>query len=188
MSRKLVLCVSPSHLSAGLWTGRRLSAVHGFSDEPQDQQAFASFLRAARGVPVYMMADTVDEDYRFETLPHVYGKDRRDMLERKLKQLYRSTPLFGANLTKREDHKRRDDRYLFAAATNPEMFDPWLRILMASQVPVAGIFPLPLVSLALIKQLELKEQNVLLVSVHEAGVRQTFIKDGEFRISRLTPL
>jgi hypothetical protein len=188
MARKLVLCVSPAHLSAGLWTGRRLSAVHGFSDEQQDQQAFATFLRAARGVPVYIMADTVDEDYRFETLPHAFGKDRRDMLERKLKQLYRSTPLFGANLTQREETKRRDDRYLFAAVTNPEMFDPWLRVLGASQLPIAGIFPLPLVSLALIKQFDLKEQNLLLVSRHEAGVRQTFVKDGRFRISRLTPL
>ena len=115
MARKLVLCASPSHLTAGLWTGRRLSAVHGFSAEQQDQQAFATFLRAARGVPVYLMADTVDEDYRFETLPHTFGKDRRDMLERKLKQLYRSTPFFGANLTEREETKRRDDRYLFAA-------------------------------------------------------------------------
>jgi hypothetical protein len=188
MARKLVLCVSPSHLSAGLWTGRRLSAVHGFSGEQQDQQAFATFLRAARGVPVYMMADTVDEDYRFETLPHAFGKDRRDMLERKLKQLYRSTPFFGANLTQREETKRRDDRYLFTAVSNPEMFEPWLRILSASQLPIAGIFPLPLVSLGLIKQLELKEQNLLLVSRHEAGVRQTYVRDGRFRISRLTPL
>src|SRR5689334_5476656 len=188
MPRKLVLCISPSHLSAGLWSGRRLSAVHGFSSEQQDQQAFASFLRAARGVPVYIMADTVDEDYRFETLPHAFGKDRHDMLERKLKQLYRSTPFFGANLTQREDTKRRDDRYLFAAVTNPEMFDPWLRVLTASQLPIAGIFPLPLVSLGLIKQLELKELNLLLVSRHEAGIRQTFVKDSRFRISRLTPL
>ncbi len=45
------------------------------------------------GVPAYLMADTVDEDYRFETLPHTTGKDRRDMVERKLKQLYRSTPI-----------------------------------------------------------------------------------------------
>ncbi len=188
MARKLVLCASPSHLSAGLWTGRRLSAVHGFSNAEPDQQAFATFLRAARGVPVYLMADTVDEDYRFETLPHAFGKDRRDMLERKLKQLYRSTPFFGAQLTQREDTKRRDDRYLFAAVTNTELFDPWLRVLGASQLPIAGVFPLPLVTLGLIKQLELKEQNLLLVSRHEAGVRQTFVKDGRFRISRLTPL
>ena len=30
MARKLVLCASSFHLTAGLWTGRRLSAVHRF--------------------------------------------------------------------------------------------------------------------------------------------------------------
>jgi hypothetical protein len=88
----------------------------------------------------------------------------------------------------REDTKRRDDRYLFAAMTNPELFDPWLRLLTTSHLPIAGLFPLPLVTLALVKQLDLKEQNLLLVSRHEAGVRQTFVRDGRFRISRLTPL
>ena len=159
-----------------------------FEDDEEGQQAFASLLRAANGVPVYLMADTVDEDYRFETLPHTGGKDRRDMVERKLKQLYRSTPFFGASLLEREDAKRRDDRYLFAALTNPEVFNPWLRILTASGLPIAGVFPVPMVSMGLIKTLELKEPNLLLVSKHEAGVRQTFVKDQRFRISRLTPI
>jgi hypothetical protein len=134
------------------------------------------------------MADTVDEDYRFETLPHASGKDRRDMVERKLKQLYRSTPFYGSSLQDREDSRRRDDRYLFAGLTNPEILNPWLRILSASGLPVAGIFPAPIISLGLVKQLELKDANLLLVSKHEAGVRQTFVKDQRFRISRLTPI
>ena len=119
MARKLVLCASTLHLTAGVWTGRRLERVHRFEDSERDQQAFANILQAAHGVPAYLMADTVDEDYRFETLPHTTGKDRRDMVERKLKQLYRSTPLYGFSLQDREDSKRRDDRYLFAALTNP---------------------------------------------------------------------
>lgn len=188
MARKLVLCASTFHLTAGVWTGRRLDAVRSFEDTEEDQHAFANLLRSARGVPVYVIADSVDEDYRFETLPHTSGKDRRDMVERKLKQLYRSTPFYGATLSAREDSKRRDDRYLFAALTNPEVFNPWLRILTASELPIAGVFPVPMVSLGLVKLLELKEPNLLLVSKHEAGVRQTFIKDQHFRISRLTPV
>ncbi len=188
MARKLVLCASASHLTSGVWTGRRLDGVHKFEDNEPDQQAFANFLRAAHGVPVYVMADTVDEDYRFETLPHTSGKDRRDMIERKLKQLYRSTPFYGSSLQDREDSKRRDDRYLFAALTNPESLNPWLRILSASGLPIAGVFPVPMVSLSLIKKLELNQPNLLLVSKHETGVRQTFVKDQRFRISRLTPI
>jgi hypothetical protein len=188
MARKLVLCASSLHLTAGVWTGRRLDSVRRFVDTEEDQQAFASFLRGAPGVPVYLMADTLDEDYRFETLPHTMGRDRADMVERKLKQLYRSTPFYGANLSARDDGKRRDDRYLFAALTNPEVLNPWLRLLTASGLPVAGVFPVPMVSMSLVKTLELKDPNLLLVSKHEAGIRQTFIREQQFRISRLTPV
>jgi len=188
MARRLVLCASTAHLTCGVWTGRQLDRVHKFADSEPDQQAFVNFLRAAHGVPTYVMGDTVDEDYRFETLPHASGKDRRDMIERKLKQLYRSTPFYGSSLQDREDSKRRDDRYLFAALTNPESLNPWLRLLTASGLPIAGVFPVPMVSLSLIKKLELTQPSLLLVSKHEAGVRQTFVKEQRFRISRLTPV
>lgn len=188
MAKKLLLCASTFHISAALWSGRRLVGCRGFEDDDAGHAAFQSLLRSTAGVPVYLMADTVDEDYRFETLPHAGGSDRREMLDRKLKQLYRSTPFFGAQLQQREDDKRRDDRYLFAALTNPEIFSPWLQFLLAAKAPVAGVFPLPMVSLALTERLGLQEPNILLVSRHNAGVRQTFLKDGRFRISRLTPV
>ena len=49
MTRKLVLCASSLHLTAGVWTGRRLGSVRSFEDTEEDQQAFANFLRAAPG-------------------------------------------------------------------------------------------------------------------------------------------
>jgi hypothetical protein len=188
MAKKLLLCASTFHVSAALWSGRRLIGCRGFEDDEAGHAAFRNLLRSTAGVPVYLMGDTVDEDYRFETLPHASGGDRREMLDRKLKQLYRSTPFYGAHLQEREGDKRRDDRYLFAALTNPEVFNPWLQFLLAAKAPVAGVFPLPIVSLALIKRLGLQERNLLLVSKHTAGVRQTFVKEGRFRISRLTPV
>ena len=188
MAKKLLLCASTFHISAALWSGRRLVGCRGFEDDDAGHAAFQGLLRSTPGVPVYLMADTVDEDYRFETLPHAGGSDRREMLERKLKQLYRSTPFYGSQLQQREDDKRRDDRYLFAALTNPEIFNPWLQFLLAAKAPVAGVYPLPMVSLALAERLGLQDPNILLVSRHNAGVRQTFLKDRRFRISRLTPV
>ena len=95
MAKKLLLCASTFHISAALWSGRRLLGCRGFEDDDAGHAAFQNLLRSASGVPVYLMADTVDEDYRFEMLPHASGSDRREMLERKLKQLYRSTPFYG---------------------------------------------------------------------------------------------
>ena len=133
MAKKLLLCVSAFSMTAAVWTGRRIATCSAFEDDDAGQAAFQSFIRSAPGAPVYLMADTVDEDYRFETLPHAFGSDRREMVERKLKQLYRSTPFYGANLLERDGDKRRDDRYLLAALTNGEAFTPWLQLLVAAQ-------------------------------------------------------
>jgi len=188
MAKKILLCASAFHLSAAVWTGRRLSVCRGFEDDEAGHRAFLSFLRSAPGVPVYLTADTVEEDYRFETLPHTFGADRREMVERKLRQLYRSTPFYGASLQQRDSDKRRDDRYLFAALTNGEVFNPWLELLIETKAPIAGVFPLPVVTLALLKRLGLTEPQLLIVSKHSAGLRQTFVKDQTFRISRLTAI
>jgi hypothetical protein len=186
MAKKILLCASAFHLSAAVWSGRRLTVCRGFEDDEAGHRAFLSFLHSAPDVPVYLTADTVEEDYRFETLPHAFGSDRREMVERKLRQLYRSTPFYGANLQQRENDKRRDDRYLFAALTNGEVFNPWLQMLQEAKAPIAGVFPLPLVMLALLKRLDLNDPQLLIVSRHSGGVRQTFVKDLTFRISRLT--
>jgi hypothetical protein len=188
MAKKLLLCSSPYHLTAALWSGRGLAALRAFEDDEAGRAGFISFLRSAGPLPVYLLADTVDEDYRFETLPHVLSGDRREMVERKLKQLYRNTPFYGAQLLEREESKRRDDRYLFASITNPEIFNPWLPVLMEAKAAIVGVFPLPIVSMALVKRLGLEEENLLLVSRNTAGVRQTFVKTRQFRLSRLTPI
>jgi hypothetical protein len=187
MAKRVLLCASAFHLSAAVWNGSRLTVCRSFEDEPEGHAAFQAFLGTVTGIPVFLTADTVDEDYRFETLPHTSGSDRREMLERKLRQLYRSTPFYGAVLQDREKDKRRDDRFLLSALTNAEVFAPWLQVLIAAKTPVAGVFPLPLVTLGALKRLGLAEPSLLLVSKHEAGVRQTFVKDQVFRISRLTP-
>ncbi len=188
MAKKLLLCASAFHLSAGVWSRGRLAQWRSFEDDPDGHAAFQTFLRSHAGVPVYLTADTVDEDYRFETLPHAGGKDRREMLERKLRQLYRSTPFYGAAPQARETDKRRDDRYLFCALTNADVFSPWLPLIMTAQAPIVGVFPLALVMLSAVKRLLLSDANLLLVMKGAAGIRQTFVRDEAFRISRLTPV
>ena len=78
-------------------------------------------------MPAEIMVDAVEEDYRFETLPHAYGPDRAQMAARKLRQHYRNTPYMAAWRLGRETGKRRDDRYLFSALTNPDLVTDWLR-------------------------------------------------------------
>ena len=110
------------------------------------------------------------------------------MVARKLRQLYRNTPYCAAWLQGRDSGKRRDDIYLFAALTNPDTLFGWVQALGRQQTPVAGIYTLPVVSIALAERLKLNAQNLLLVSLHPSGLRQTVLREGRLRLSRLTRL
>ena len=188
MAAKLLLCVSNDQATVAVWRRRRLLSCTRFENNEAGWSAFNNFLRGAHGLPVHIIVDTVEEDFRFETLPHIRGRDRTEMVGRKLKQLYRATPYCSFAFQERESGKRRDDRYLFAALTNPDLLIPWLRGIESAGLPVSGIYPLALVSISLIERLKLKHPNLLIVSKNAAGLRQTFFKNQKFRISRLTPL
>jgi len=186
MAAKLLLCVSADRATAAIWRQGRLNSIRTFDNSQAGLGAFDTYLRAARGLPVRVMVDTIDEDYRLETLPHVSRGDRAQMAKRRLRQLYRTTPYAAWVQQERVAGKRKDDRYLFTAITNPEVLGPWMRVVEANRAPVAGIHPLPLVTLSLIARLALKHANLLIVTRNGAGLRQTFCKHLKFRISRLT--
>ena len=157
-----------------------------FPRSEQGLAGFREFLALHPGRPVFMLVDAVDEDYRLETLPHCSGAERKQMVARKLKQHYRNTPYVGAWLQSRESGKRRDDRYLFSALTNPDLVDEWLRVVHDQRLPVAGVYLLPMVSAGLLDTLRMKTPNVLLATQHTGGLRLTFFRDGQFRLSRFT--
>src|SRR5919112_4403343 len=125
---KLLVCVSALQASVAHWRGNRITRLEQFAHDERGLADFRQFLTPFSNVPVYMMVDAVEEDYRFETLPHSIGPHRGQMVQRKLRQHYRNTPYIGAWLQGRENDKRRDDRYLFAALTNPDIPGDWLKI------------------------------------------------------------
>jgi len=186
MAAKLLLYVSAHQATAAICRQGRLSSVQTFDDGQAGLSAFDAYMRGARGLPTRVMIDTLDEDYRFETLPHVARGDRAQMAQRRLRQLYRATPFAAWVQQERVIGKRKDDRYLFAAITDPEVLNPWLRVIEANRAPISGIHPLPMVTLSLIQRLGLKHPNLLIVTRNGAGLRQTFCKHLKFRISRLT--
>lgn len=185
MTAKLIVCVTTHGAIGSLFEHGRLAPCQKFPAAEAGQRAFGDFLHAHPAVPVYLMVDSVEEDYHAEALPHVSGSARHELLQRKLKQLYRSTPYYTAWIQGRDSGKRRDDRYLFAALTNADVLHPWLEALQQHQAPLAGIFLLPMVSQELLALLKLTQPDILLVSKHHDGLRQSFFHDGQLKASRL---
>lgn len=186
MRRKLILCISTYHLTAGLWSRGQLRAVQEFSDDEAGQREFMAFLRGLRRVPIYILVDTLDEDYRFDTLPRASGRDQAELIARKLRQAYRNAPHSNAQLLLRDKQNKREDHYFFAALTNPEVLDPWLNLIMARKLPIVGIYMAPLSVPRLVQSVGLDNRSTLVVAQHAAGLRQTFVRNGQFRVSRLT--
>lgn len=186
MREKLLICVSAQQATAAVWRTGKITQIEQFAHGDQGLAGFREFLAPHANVPVLLMVDAVEEDYRFETLPHSWGSERAQMVSRKLKQHYRNTPYIGAWLQGREAGKRRDDRYLFAALTNPDIVHDWLRVINGQDLPLVGVYLLPMVSTALLDKLQARTPNLLLAAQHTGGLRLTFFRDRQFRLSRLT--
>ncbi|MGZ5819384.1 MAG: hypothetical protein ACXWJD_11630, partial [Burkholderiaceae bacterium] len=130
----------------------------------------------------------IEESFQRDTMPHVVGNARRTLIKRRIGQIYRDTPFRQGMIQGREKTGRKDDQVLFSALTNPALVKPWVDALIEKNVPLAGIFSLPLLSPILFKKLKLENGPLLLVTHQSSGLRQSYLQDGSLVFSRITPL
>lgn len=185
MTAKIIVCVAAQRAIVAVHHHGRMEPCREFSPDSEGQREFGDLLHAHHGYPVYLMVDSVEEDYHAETMPHVTGSAHQELVQRKLRQLYRNTSYCTAWVQGRESGKRRDDRYMFVALTNTDILRPWLETLHAMHAAVAGVYLLPMVSQELLARLSLNLQDLLLVSRHFGGLRQSYFQGGQIKASRL---
>jgi hypothetical protein len=155
----------------------------------QTVAAFAAWLGSlpvsARKRPSYLICDLTETDLRIDTVPHLSGSDRAQVLERKLAQTFRATPYRYATIVGRLADGRRDDQVLLCALTNPDLISPWVDALLRVEAKLVAIVAAPLLiaksaATTPAKANELK-QNVVVTAC--AGVsaatnmwRQTYLR------------
>ncbi|MDP2828511.1 MAG: hypothetical protein Q8O37_07880 [Sulfuricellaceae bacterium] len=148
-------------------------------------RTFGDFLKAHDELPIHLMVDSVEEDYHMETLPHVGGSARHELVNRKLRQVYRNGFFCAAWIQGRDAGKRRDDHYLFVAVTNTDILKPWLGVIEASQAALAGVYLLPMVTEAVLAYMGFGQSTLLVVTWHNLGLRQSYFQNGKLRASRI---
>jgi hypothetical protein len=203
--RRQLLYLTNDQLTAYQWEKGSHSAGRSFPNDETGWEAFARHLAGSQDTPIYLLADLIEEDFQLDSLPHVLGRSRRALVQRRLSQLYRDTPYRQAIRQGREEQGRKDDRMLFSALTNAELLKPWLDAILKQKVPLTGIYSPALLSAALIKKLGLAydsarasarsgseprgaSNNLLLVTHQSSGLRQSFFQRSALKFSRLTPL
>lgn len=186
MKNTLLLFLSAGQLHAQFMARGKIATQRDFPNAPNGHEEFARFLKAVT-CPAYLLVDLIEEDFRQESVPHLFGSKRTALMQRKLEQFYRGSPFHQATLLQRQKSGRRDDDMLFSALTNPSHITPWLNIMLAQRVRLAGIYSVPQISAPLVR--DHPSDHLLLISWERlSGLRQTYFSQHRLQISRLTPI
>src|SRR5664279_3200666 len=173
MFDKIILCATSNKLIAGLWQLGKLQSHETFQNNEQGLADFSLFLTNHSNIKLYFLVDAVEEDYRLETLPHTSGGARREVVERKLNQIYRGITYRAAHFIDREQDKRKDDRFQFVALNSSDFIQDWIDIIEEQQAPLVGVYLLPTVSQSLVRRMKLTSPHILLSERLSSGLRQS---------------
>jgi hypothetical protein len=189
LNKRRALFVSAHKVAVYHWHKGDLASSYLFDANQDGRQYFERYLRETPNIPMYVLIDVFEEEFKRDTAPHVFGADRAAIIERKKARLFRDTPYYHAKVQGRDAEGRKDDQLLLSAITNPKMISSWIELLEAHKVPVAGIYSVPLLTESLVKILPEQMENSLIVSIQSiSGLRQTFVQKGQLRVSRLVQL
>lgn len=167
------------------WRGRQLLGSYDFKSDSSEESLFVEYLKAAVPMPAQLLVDLLEEDFRRESIPHVSRGDQKVLVTRLLDRHYRGNDQTHVQFQERAKHGRRDDYILLSALSSMDVLTPWLEKFNCHQIPLAGIWSLPLLSSDLIKAVSNGEPNILMVSSPVSGtLRQSFFQNGHLILSR----
>jgi hypothetical protein len=190
--KKHILYQSDYELHAFFVKGKKITEVQRFQTLNNFDEDFTQYLSRNPKTPIYWLVDTTQEAYQTTLLPHVFGKDRRELMAYKMRRLFEKSDYTYGIVQGRETQGRKDDRVLFMALNDPNFLEPWLSLIISKKIPLAGIYSLPLLSQHLLKHLPQAPYTLLVTdtpySENTVGLRQTFFINQKLQFSRLISL
>lgn len=188
MPARRILFLDPLQLSVYTWRKGEVALEQRFAADADGHAAFRSYLDTVPGSLFHLLADLPDESFQHDALPYVSGSDRQAMLKRKLGQFFFGTPFSLAQSLGRNKDGRRDERFMFAALTRPQLLQPWLEALDSANAILTGIYSPPLILPTLLSRAKVVAERLILITLTSGGLRQSYFENGQLRLSRLTPL
>ncbi len=188
MPAKRILYFTASQVGAYSWKSGVLTQDALFENSEEAPPAFGEYVADAPKALYDLLVDIVEEDFHQESIPFLRSGDRRSMLNLKLAQRYRDTSLAMTLSLGYQSGPRREESILFASLTNTQSLQPWLEALVGREARIAGVYSVPLLAPALAKRLGFPQKRFLLISLQQAGIRQSFVDNGQIRFSRLSQI
>ena len=189
MAVRRVFVVSSAGLTAHHRYGTKLLDPFSFHGDEEGLAQFARYLQRFPDDVACVIADVVEEEFREETIPHVFAWERRALIRGKAARAFPGARYFHATRLGRDPSGRRDERVLLSAITRPEVLARWLVPMARYGVPLAGICSPAMLTGAMLKAIEARGEHLLVVSLQSGGgLRQTCFRHGKLYFSRLAAM
>lgn len=156
-------------------------------DPEQAVEILSQYLSENASKPVDILVDLLEESYVLESVPHLNGRDRDALIQRKKTQLFPGSRFVFHAVRGRDSAGRRDDWIFFSAIGDEHTIQPWLSVLLTLRWPISSIQSLPILSEKLVKDLAGGEHKFLLGLSEEGSgltLRQNYFKAGVLALSR----
>lgn len=188
MNRRIFLITS-SQMKVFEWHDKTLFSSYEFNNNDDGCSQLKEYLQSVQPLVSQVLVELLEEDFQRDKIPHVLGSDRASLISRQISRHYNGNKYTHARILGRETTGRKDDEVLLASIANEEPVDFWLQYLSKYSVPIAGIWSLPMISMAILKKLNIVDDNVLLVSRQmKTTLRESFFHEGKFYLSRQVKL
>jgi len=187
MSRR-ILYLETHRLTAYDWQGGNVSPEGTFEPTPDGLSRFGDYLRRHASSRFSLLANVAEEGFQIEEIPFLGGADRRALISRRLSQNFFGTTLTTATSLGYEKEKRKNEKLLLAAFTNPAPFDPWLAALRQAEVPLTGIYSVAQQGGRLLAGITTPPARCLLLTMQDNTLRESFIVNGITLFSRIAPV
>ncbi|HWT53813.1 MAG TPA: hypothetical protein VN066_03325 [Rhodocyclaceae bacterium] len=188
MTERRILILSTQSLSVWQWQHNDARKECDFPVGEEGQADFRHWLESHLDTLFHLLVDLPDEGFHQEVLPHVLGRDRKALLQRKLNQHFFGTPYSLVRSLGREKQGRRDEHFLFAGLTRPQALEPWLTAMDEAGAALVGIHSPALLLQPVLSPAVAAEPRLILITLGSGGLRQSYFEYGQLRFSRLKPL
>lgn len=188
MTDRRLLYLNTHRLSAYAWRQGKLLPEGDFEGDDEGLRRFRQYIETQRTSHFSILANVAEEGHTLETIPFLRGGDRQTLITRKIGQHFLGTPLAASVSLGYEKAKRKNEKILISALTNPGHFTPWLTRIQEAEAPLTGIYTVAQLGSQLIKKLGYAIPRCLLLTVQDHSIRESFLVNGQTFFSRMAPL
>lgn len=156
--------------------------------DPDGAAVCTALLERAGEIYLDLLLDVADEEFQIFMLPRLRGSDQRQLLQRKLAQLFADTPFRCAARILRPAEAGPAPA-LLSGLRDEGWIEHWLHLFTAHGASLQRIVTPPLLLQGMMQHLPVRSPNLLLFHLLDSGlVRQTCLVGGQLRFSRILDL